>query len=109
MRLRLDLASAQAVDVSAASIWEIAIKAQLGKIEGDAQAFAAAIEASGFKALAVTAAARDGGPSARRLWRCSRVALGAESRGGRAVGEKRKRRSARRSCVQNGHDSRDGS
>lgn len=53
---RAYLASAQAVYVSAASIWEIAIKAQLGKIEGDAQAFAAAIEASGFEELAVTAA-----------------------------------------------------
>ncbi len=53
---RAYLASAQAVYVSAASIWEIAIKAQLGKIEGDAQAFAAAIETSGFEELAVTAA-----------------------------------------------------
>jgi PIN domain nuclease of toxin-antitoxin system len=44
------------VYVSAASIWEIAIKARLGKIEGDAQAFAAAIETSGFEELAVTAA-----------------------------------------------------
>jgi PIN domain nuclease of toxin-antitoxin system len=41
--------------VSAASIWEIAIKSRLGKIEGDAEAFAAAIETSGFHALAVTA------------------------------------------------------
>ena len=32
---RAYLASAQAVYVSAASIWEIAIKAQHGKIEGD--------------------------------------------------------------------------
>src|ERR1700727_450541 len=40
------LASAQAVYVSAASIWEIAIKSRLGKIAGDAQDFAAAIEAS---------------------------------------------------------------
>ncbi len=52
---RAYLASAQAVYVSAASIWEIAIKAQLGKIEGDAHAFAAAIEASGFEELAITA------------------------------------------------------
>jgi PIN domain nuclease of toxin-antitoxin system len=48
------LASAQAVYVSAASIWEIAIKSRLGKIAGDAQDFAAAIEASGFHALPVT-------------------------------------------------------
>jgi PIN domain nuclease of toxin-antitoxin system len=49
------LAAAQAVYVSAASIWEIAIKSRLGQIDGDAQAFAAAIEASGFHALPVTA------------------------------------------------------
>jgi len=42
------------VYVSAASIWKIAIKARLGKIEGDAQAFAAAIEATGFEELTVT-------------------------------------------------------
>jgi PIN domain nuclease of toxin-antitoxin system len=48
------LGAAQAVYVSAASIWEIAIKSRLGKIDGDAQAFAAAIEASGFVALPVT-------------------------------------------------------
>lgn len=52
---RAYLASAQAVYVSAASIWEIAIKVQLGKIEGDAQAFAGAIETSGFEQLPVTA------------------------------------------------------
>jgi len=50
------LASAQAVYVSAASIWEIAIKSRLGKIDGDPQAFADAIEPSGFHALAVTPA-----------------------------------------------------
>jgi PIN domain nuclease of toxin-antitoxin system len=49
------LGSAQSVYVSAASIWEIAIKSRLGKIDGDAQAFAAAIEASGFLPLSVTA------------------------------------------------------
>jgi PIN domain nuclease of toxin-antitoxin system len=48
------LASAQAVYVSAASIWEIAIKSRLGKIDGDPQLFAAAIEPSGFHALAIT-------------------------------------------------------
>ena len=52
---REQMASAEAVFVSAASIWEIAIKARLGKIEGDAQEFAAAIDASGFQELAVTA------------------------------------------------------
>lgn len=50
------LSSAQAVFVSAASIWEIAIKSRLGKIDGDPQAFADAIEPSGFHALSVTPA-----------------------------------------------------
>jgi PIN domain nuclease of toxin-antitoxin system len=58
-RLTIDtralLSAAEAVFVSSASIWEIAIKSRLGKIEGDADAFAAAIEASGFQELAVSA------------------------------------------------------
>ena len=41
--------------VSAASIWEIAIKSRLGKIEGDPLAMADAIERSGFSELAVSA------------------------------------------------------
>jgi PIN domain nuclease of toxin-antitoxin system len=49
------LASAEAVYVSAASIWEIAIKSRLGKMSGDAEELAAAIEASGFQELPVTA------------------------------------------------------
>lgn len=53
--VRAYLAAAQAVYVSAASIWEIAIKSRLGKIDGDAQAFAAAIAVSGFLELPVTA------------------------------------------------------
>jgi PIN domain nuclease of toxin-antitoxin system len=48
------LASAQAVYVSAASIWEIAIKSRLGKIDGDPRLFAAAIEPSGFHPLSIT-------------------------------------------------------
>ena len=44
------------VYVSAASIWEVAIKARLGKIEADARELAAAIEASGFRELPVSAA-----------------------------------------------------
>jgi PIN domain nuclease of toxin-antitoxin system len=48
------LAAAQVVYVSAASIWEIAIKSRLGKIDGDTLALVAAIEASGFLALPVT-------------------------------------------------------
>jgi PIN domain nuclease of toxin-antitoxin system len=54
-KARAMLASAEAVYVSAASIWEIAIKSRLGKIEGDPQALAAAIEASGFQELKVSA------------------------------------------------------
>jgi PIN domain nuclease of toxin-antitoxin system len=49
------LTAAEAVYVSSASIWEIAIKSGLGKIEGDADALTAAIEASGFHELPVTA------------------------------------------------------
>jgi PIN domain nuclease of toxin-antitoxin system len=49
------LSKADAVYVSAASIWEIAIKARLGKIEADAAALAEAIAASGFQELPVSA------------------------------------------------------
>jgi PIN domain nuclease of toxin-antitoxin system len=49
------LSKADAVYVSAASIWEIAIKASLGKIEGDAASLADAIEGSGFQELPVSA------------------------------------------------------
>lgn len=47
---------ADEVYVSAASIWEIAIKARLGKIQADAQELGAAIDASGFLELPVSAA-----------------------------------------------------
>ena len=47
--------SAEQVYVSAASIWEIAIKAQLGKIEAEPQALTDAIAASGFLELGVRA------------------------------------------------------
>jgi PIN domain nuclease of toxin-antitoxin system len=53
--MRAYLASADAVYVSAASIWEIAIKSRLGKIDGDAVALAAAIQGSGFQELPVSA------------------------------------------------------
>jgi PIN domain nuclease of toxin-antitoxin system len=49
------LDAADSAYVSAASIWEIAIKASIGKLEGDAVAFAEAIESSGFHELPVTA------------------------------------------------------
>jgi PIN domain nuclease of toxin-antitoxin system len=42
--------------VSAASIWEVAIKARLGKIQADPDALAKAIDASGFVELPVSAA-----------------------------------------------------
>ena len=49
------LTSAERVYVSAASIWEIAIKSRLGKIEGDVGNFVEAIAASGFQELPVSA------------------------------------------------------
>ncbi len=49
------LSKADAVYVSAASIWEIAIKARLGKIEADVGSLADAIEGSGFQELPVSA------------------------------------------------------
>jgi PIN domain nuclease of toxin-antitoxin system len=48
--------SADQVYVSAASIWEVATKARLGKIEVDQDELVAAIEASGFQELPVRAA-----------------------------------------------------
>jgi len=47
---------ADQVYVSAASIWEIAVKARLGKIDADADQLVAAIAASGFLSLPVQAA-----------------------------------------------------
>lgn len=49
------LSRADAVYVSAASIWEIHIKARLGKIEADAASLAEAIDSSGFQELPVSA------------------------------------------------------
>jgi PIN domain nuclease of toxin-antitoxin system len=54
-RTRKTLESASAVFVSAASIWEIAIKARLGKLQADPAALLEAIDASGFIELSVTA------------------------------------------------------
>jgi PIN domain nuclease of toxin-antitoxin system len=48
--------SADQVYVSAASIWEVAIKASLGRIDADARELAAAIAPTGFVELPVTAA-----------------------------------------------------
>jgi PIN domain nuclease of toxin-antitoxin system len=47
--------SAEQVYVSAASIWEIAIKAKLGKIRADQDELVEAIESSGFVELPVRA------------------------------------------------------
>lgn len=52
---RREILAAERVFVSAASIWEIAIKARLGKIEGDPQALARVIGESGFEELPVRA------------------------------------------------------
>ena len=48
--------SADKVHVSAASLWEIAIKARLGKLDANAGEMLTAIDASGFVELPVTAA-----------------------------------------------------
>ena len=49
------ISDASEVHVSAASIWEIAIKAGLGKIQADPKRVAEAIEQSGFSELPITA------------------------------------------------------
>ncbi len=54
-RARDLLESADQVFVSAATVWEIAIKSRLGKIEADPEELIAAIQASGFTELAVSA------------------------------------------------------
>ena len=51
---RRTIENAEAVFVSAASIWEIAIKARLGKIKADPNALVAAIDQSGFLDLPVS-------------------------------------------------------
>lgn len=53
IRFRRELESAE-VYVSAASIWEIAIKNSIGKIDADPRAIFAAVEPAGFRHLAVT-------------------------------------------------------
>lgn len=52
-RARQTIVEASEVYVSAASIWEIAIKASLGKLEGDPRELADAVAASGFRELPV--------------------------------------------------------
>jgi len=46
---------ADEVFVSAASIWEIAIKTKLGRLEGNPKEFVAAIDQSGFRELVISA------------------------------------------------------
>lgn len=48
--------SAEQIYVSAASIWEVAIKSRLGKIEADVHELLGAIEPSGFVELPITSA-----------------------------------------------------
>ena len=54
-RARQIILDATEVFVSAASIWEIAIKVKVGKLEGDPREFAAAIPGSGFRELFISA------------------------------------------------------
>ena len=54
-KIRAVIKGADEVFVSAASIWEIAIKVRLGKLEAEPVAMAGAIEESGFKELPVRA------------------------------------------------------
>lgn len=54
-KARKALDSASAIYVSSASIWEIAIKSRLGKLDADPEAMISAIEASGFRELPVLA------------------------------------------------------
>jgi PIN domain nuclease of toxin-antitoxin system len=54
-RIRRTLEAAEQVYVSAASIWEIAVKSRLGKIEASAIDLVDAIEGSGFLELPVRA------------------------------------------------------
>jgi PIN domain nuclease of toxin-antitoxin system len=53
--VRRVIAAADAVHVSAAPIWKVAIKAQLGGIRADTRQLVAAIEASGLLGLPVRA------------------------------------------------------
>jgi PIN domain nuclease of toxin-antitoxin system len=53
---RMTIATADEIFVSAASIWEVTIKAGLGKVKADLSMLVEGIEASGFSELPVTAA-----------------------------------------------------
>lgn len=53
--VRQQMMAADQIHVSAASIWEIAIKSRLGKIDADPERLAQSIDQSGFIELPVTA------------------------------------------------------
>ncbi len=53
-KLRAQVESASEVYVSAASVWEVAIKSALGKLDGDPETFYRAIDAFAFRELAIT-------------------------------------------------------
>ena len=55
VKARQIMLGAREVFVSAVSIWEIAIKAKIGKLEGDPDEFVEAIEESGFRELMISA------------------------------------------------------
>lgn len=55
LQAREIILNATDVFVSAASIWEISIKARLGRVEGEPREFVTAIEQSGYKELAISA------------------------------------------------------
>ena len=55
LQAKQNMLNAEEVFVSAVSIWEIAIKAKLGRLEGDPEDFVSAIEQSGFKELPIYA------------------------------------------------------
>jgi len=54
-RARRIILDATKVFVSAISVWEIAIKVKIGKLEGDPNEFADAIAKSGFRELPISA------------------------------------------------------
>lgn len=51
---RTQITEATEVYVSAASVWEVAIKRGLGKLDFDASTFATGVRESGFLSLAIT-------------------------------------------------------
>lgn len=55
LKARQIMLDADEVFVSAASIWEIAIKTKIGKIEGNPYEFMEAIKESGFRELIISA------------------------------------------------------